>query len=231
MSGWVIVTGGAKRIGRAIALHLAANGYDIILHYNRSSAEAGDVGEEIIKMGRQAVLAEIDLAKGDLVAKLIPSLTAELGPIAALINNASLFEPDARDPDGQLHMAINAEAPRLLSEAFYAQAPEGGAIVNILDGMPPESGLDHYNRSKAELKTHTLGMARRFAPKVRVNGIAPGPVLPNSRQSEAHFAAQIASTPLQRQIMPDDIARAVHFLLVSPAITGDILHVDGGRHL
>lgn len=233
MSGWVIVTGGAKRIGRVISLELAEQGWDIILHYNRSSAAATDLAEEIIKLGRQAVLVELDLERSDLVAKLIPSLAAELGFISALVNNASLFELDASDPSGQRHMAINAEAPRILSETFFAQtlADKTGAIVNILDGTPPEEKLSAYNKSKAALRNYTLEWAKSFAPRVRVNGIAPGPVLPNVRQSEQHFQMQVDTTPLRKKVEPEDIANAAHFLLTSPAITGEILHVDSGWHL
>lgn len=230
---WVLVTGAARRIGRAIALHLASEGWDIILHYNRSADDANKVADEIIEMGQQVVLAEIDLAKADLVAKLIPSLVPELGTISGLVNNASLFELDSQDPEGRLHHAINAEAPRLLSQAFYLQTPpdQTGAIVNILDGVPPEKNLGFYNQSKLALHQYTLEAARTFAPRVRVNGVAPGPILPNIRQSEQHFQAQIDATPLKRPITPDDIAHTVRFLLESPAITGEILHVDGGKHL
>jgi NAD(P)-dependent dehydrogenase (short-subunit alcohol dehydrogenase family) len=233
MKGFVLVTGAARRIGRAIALELATQGWDIVAHYNRSAGEAAELAAAIIALGRQAVLAEIDLAKPAHVAKLIPSLTSELGPLAALVNNASLFETDAADPTGRLHMAVNADAPRLLSEAFYKQIPAGqtGAIVNLLDGAPPEKGMDSYNASKAALYATTRAMAKDFAPRARVNGVAPGAILPNSRQSERHFAAQIAATPLQTRITPEDIARSVAFLLSSPAITGHILPVDGGAHL
>jgi len=214
-------------------LELAAGGFDIIIHYHRSAAEAERLAEEIIDLDQKAMLAEIDLGNADLVGKLIPSLAAELGPLAALVNNASLFEPDAKDPDGALHGAINATAPHLLSERFYQQVPEGstGCIVNLLDGMPPEHGFTAYNASKDRLKVDMLNMARRFAPRVRVNGIAPGPILPNSRQSEQHFEAQVAATPLRTRIDPEDIASAAHFLIASPTITGAILPVDGGMHL
>jgi NAD(P)-dependent dehydrogenase (short-subunit alcohol dehydrogenase family) len=230
---WALVTGAAKRIGRVIALELAAQGWNIIVHYNRSMEKATSLAEEIIELGQKAVLAELDLTRADLVVKLIPSLAAELGPLSGLVNNASLFEPDRNDPEGQMHMAINADAPRILSECFFRQIPESaaGAIVNILDGLPPENGFDAYNKSKQGLKAHTLGMAVRFAPKVRVNGIAPGAVLPNARQSQKHFEAQIGTTLLKAAVTPEDIACAVGFLLSSPAITGEILHVDSGRHL
>ena len=233
MNRWALVTGSAKRIGRAIALELAAQDWNIIVHFNHSADEAEQVGEEIVDLGRKAVLAQIDIANADHVAKLIPSLSAELGPITALVNNASLFEPDAKDPDGTLHKAINADAPRLLSEAFVKQIPANGkgCIVNLLDGLPPDRGFDHYNRSKQTLRAETLAAAKRFAPRVRVNGIAPGATLAGVRESEAHFEKLVASSLLKTRIDPADVARAVHFLISSPTITGEILHVDGGVHL
>jgi len=233
VKGFVLVTGAARRIGRAIALRLAKDGFDIVVHYHRSADEAAQVADDIIALGRKAVLAEIDLAKTDQVAKLIPALGAELGPLAALVNNASLFELDKDDPTCARHMAINAEAPRLLSEAFYSQVPDGatGSIVNILDGVAQEKNLNAYYASKAKLRATTLSMAKSFAPRVRVNGIAPGPVLANIRQSVAHFQAEIDATPLKTRIAPDDISCAVSFLAVSRAITGQILYLDGGMHL
>lgn len=233
MKGWALVTGAAQRIGRAIALDLAANGWDIVLHYNRSADEAEQTAEEISRLNRQVVLAEIDLLRTDHVVKLISSLAAEIGALTALVNNASLFEPDSADPDGHLHKTINADAPRLLSQAFYHQVPADGhgAIVNILDGVPPEKGMKAYNRSKQELEKDTLLLAKNFAPRVCVNGVAPGPVLRNARQSEAHHRNLIDETPLKIAITPEDVAHAVTFLLSSPAITGEILHVNGGRNL
>lgn len=230
---WVLVTGGARRIGRAIALELAAQGFDIILHYNQSADDAAQTAKEIEKLGRQVALAEIDLARSDLVAKLIPSLSSALGPITALVNNASLFELDASDPDGNLHRSINADAPRILSEALFAQLPAGqtGAIVNILDGTPPSPHMNAYGRSKTALKNYTLTSAASMAPRIRVNGIAPGPTLPSARQSEQNFQAQVDATPSKKKADPEDIARAVHSLLTSPSITGDILYVDGGGPL
>jgi NAD(P)-dependent dehydrogenase (short-subunit alcohol dehydrogenase family) len=160
-------------------------------------------------------------------------LTAELGPLTALVNNASLFEPDSKDPDGKLHMAINAEAPHLLSEAFHQHMPvnQAGAIVHLLDGTPPESHLSFYGASKQRLQKDMLDQARRFAPRVRVNGIAPGPILPNSRQSDQHFTAQVESTLLKTRLSPENIASTVGFLLFNPGITGQVIHVDGGLFL
>jgi len=227
---WALVTGSARRIGRAIALELATHGWNIVVHYHHSADDAATLAKEIMALGRQAALAEIDLAETEHVARLIPSLAKELGHLSVLVNNASLFEQDAHDPDGHRHRAVNAEAPRILSEQFYQQIPadETGAIVNLLDGVPAEKGFQAYMKSKNVLQSLTLDMAKRFAPIVRVNGVAPGPVVPSARQTPEHFLAQREATLLKTCITPDDIARAAYFLLTSPAITGEILHVDGG---
>src|ERR1700761_8818967 len=118
MTGWVLITGAARRIAREISLDMAAQGWDIIVHYNHSEAEAQKLAEEIQAQGRNACLAEIDLTNTKLVENLIPSLAEEIGMIDALVNNAALFEPDAQDPDSTRHRVINAEAPRILSKAF-----------------------------------------------------------------------------------------------------------------
>jgi NAD(P)-dependent dehydrogenase (short-subunit alcohol dehydrogenase family) len=233
MNKWVLVTGAAKRIGRAIALELAASGWNIVVHYNHSRADAEQLATEIHAMGRTACLAEIDLAKEKPVAKLIPSLIVEIGPLTALVNNASLFEPDRFDVDGKRHMAINANAPRILSEAFQRQLPLGhrGVILNLLDSGRPKIDFSKYIASKEYLESMTLEMARHYAPHVRVNGIAPGVILPGPRLSPKQFRQLVASAPLQTRIEPIEIAKAARFLIENPALTGEILHVDGGMHL
>lgn len=230
MTKWALVTGSAKRIGRVIALDLAAAGWNIIVHYHTSQAEAETLADEIQDLGCQACLAEIDLANTKLIENLIPSLAAELGPITLLVNNASLFEPDSLDPTGTRHASINAEAPRLLSEAFYKQ-DQSGLIINLLDSNPAIPYFTAYNASKKTLQTMTRDMALRFAPRVRVNGVALGSILPSSRQSPEHFQKCIEATPLRTQTMPQDVASAVRFLAETTSITGEILHVDGGLHL
>ncbi|MDE2029016.1 MAG: SDR family NAD(P)-dependent oxidoreductase, partial [Alphaproteobacteria bacterium] len=180
MTGWVLVTGGGRRIGRAIALDLAAHGWDIVVHYHHARDEAQKTAEDIYALGRSACLAEIDLADPRLAEALIPSLAEEIGMIDALVNNAALFEPDAQDPDGSRHLAVNAEAPRLLSKAFRDHLPpkERGVIVNILDATPTPPAFSAYGKSKERLAELTRNMAKSFAPQVRVNGVAAGYVLP-----------------------------------------------------
>jgi NAD(P)-dependent dehydrogenase (short-subunit alcohol dehydrogenase family) len=223
MSRWVLVTGAAKRIGRAIALDLAAAGWDVVVHYNTSRDEAIKTVQDIEALGRRAGLAELDLADLRLVEKLIPALAAELGVIDALVNNAALFEPDANDPGGARHMAINAEAPRILSEAFAKRAPHGGAIVNILDADPSALDFSFYNASKEALAETTHEMAKRFAPRVHVHGIALGPVLRNSRQSEEHFQEMARRSALGKALPVDEIASSVRKLIENESMTDFII--------
>ncbi|MDD4616099.1 MAG: SDR family NAD(P)-dependent oxidoreductase [Alphaproteobacteria bacterium] len=224
MAKWALVTGASKRIGRVIALELAAHGWDIVIHYRSSETEAKKLAEEIQKLGQQACLAEIDLTNAKMTEKLIPSLVQELGPINVLVNNAALFEPDVADPDGSRHWAVNAEAPRLLSKAFAASLPKGdrGAIVNLLDATPMPEKFSGYARSKKFLADITINMAKSFAPRIRVNGVAPMYVLPGPRQSEEAFR-KMAGTNL---VSPQQVAHAVRRLIETPSATGEIVIVD-----
>ena len=225
MKGWALVTGSAKRIGRAIALDLAANGWDIIVHYHRSGDEARSLAEEINALGQEACLAEIDLSNARHAEGLIPTLAEELGMIDALVNNACLFEPDESDPDGSRHWAVNADATRLLSKAFHGHIPknERGVIVNMLDATPPAPNFTSYTRSKVFLTDLTRNMAKSFAPQARVNGVAPLYVLPSPRQTEENFrklaGKQIAT--------PQQVALAVRQLIETPKVTGQIVTVGG----
>lgn len=240
MKGWVLITGASKRIGRAIALEMAAHGWDIIIHYHNSKNDAHGLAEEIGKTGRAACLAEIDLSNGQLAEKLIPCLAEELGPIRALINNAALFEPDENDPDGSRHRAINAEAPRLLSQAFRDQIPSGdvGVFVNLLDaslfldaGVPvrlaadgtlkPAPQFSAYARSKAMLADLTRTMAKSFAPQARVNGVAPMYVFPSPRQTEADFRIMAGD----QIVSAERVAKAVRKLVETKDLTGEILTI------
>jgi NAD(P)-dependent dehydrogenase (short-subunit alcohol dehydrogenase family) len=227
MKGWVLVTGAANRIGRTIALSLAAQGWDIIVHYHRSVEAAQSLAEEIHNLGQDAILAEIDLANAQLAAQLIPSLAEEIGMIDAVVNNASLFETDDKDPDGTRHMAVNADAPRLLSKALRDHLPKGerGVVVNILDATlyvaatPPN--FSSYAKSKIFLTDMTRNMAKSFAPQLRVNGVAPGFVLPSPGQSEAGFLKMAGG----KTVTPQQIATAVRQLIETPSATGEIVTV------
>jgi NAD(P)-dependent dehydrogenase (short-subunit alcohol dehydrogenase family) len=223
MKGWALITGASKRIGRAIALDLAAHGWDIVVHYHRSAQEAKQLVEEIQSMGRAACLAEIDLADAVLAEKLIPFLADELGMIGALVNNAALFEPDETDPDGSRHFAVNADAPRILGKAFRAAMPrrERGVIVNLLDATPPAPNFSGYSRSKKILAGLTVTMAKSFAPQIRVNGVAPMYVLPSPRQSEEAFRKMAGDNI----VSPQQVAEAVRALIETPSATGQIVTV------
>ena len=225
MKGWALITGSAKRIGRAIALDLAANGWDIIVHYHRSADEARSLAEEINALGQEACLAEIDLSNAKHVERLIPSLAEEIGMIDALINNACLFEPDATDPDGSRHWTINADAPRLLGKAFRNHLPksERGCIINMLDATPPAPDFTAYTRSKTFLTDLTRNTAKSFAPQARVNGVAPLYVLPSPRQTEESFRALAGN----QTATPQQVAAAVRKLIETPRVTGEIVTVGG----
>lgn len=239
-AGAVLVTGAAKRIGRAISLGLARQGHAVALHYNRSEDEAAKLAAEIEAAGGQACLLQGDLSQEKEVTPLIGRAAAALGqPIAALVNNASLFEKDsaldATRASWDAHMEANLRAPFVLMQEFAKSLPETerGCIVNILDqrvfNLSPH--FLSYTLSKSALWTLTRTMALALAPRIRVNGIGPGPTLKNERQSEEDFAAQWQAIPLARSTAPEEIAQAVLFLLNAPGITGQMIAVDGGEHL
>ena len=239
MTETVLITGAAKRVGRVIALELAKAGCDIAIHFRDSRKDAEALAREVEALGRRAALIQADLEDEAAVESILPAATAALGPITALVNNASLFERDeALDVtragwDRQL--AVNLRAPFVLMQQFARVLPadRGGAIVNVLDqrvwNLTPY--FVSYTVSKAGLWTLTQTMALALAPRIRVNAVGPGPILPNDNQSEAQFKTHWSSLPLQRIIHPEDVARAVRFLIESPALTGQMIAVDGGEHL
>jgi NAD(P)-dependent dehydrogenase (short-subunit alcohol dehydrogenase family) len=234
-----LITGGAKRVGRFIALELAAAGYDIAIHYGTSAQDAEALARDIRALGRRAACIQADLEDEAAVEAILPAAIDAVGPIGLLVNNASLFERDeALDVtragwDRQL--AVNLRAPFVLMQNFARLLPAGmdGAVVNMLDqrlwNLTPH--FVSYTVSKAGLWTLTQTMALALAPRIRVNGVGPGPILPNERQSAAQFQLHWSSLPLQSQIDPAEIARAVRFLAESPSVTGQMIAVDGGEHL
>ncbi|MBV1704437.1 MAG: SDR family NAD(P)-dependent oxidoreductase, partial [Hyphomicrobiales bacterium] len=183
MAAAALVTGAGKRIGAAIAAALATEGFAVALHHRASGAEAGRLASELRAKGARAVALAADLEDPRAVAGLVPAARAALGPLTLLVNSASVFEPDAAGDDDpatwRRHFAVNLEAPVALSRAFAAQAPDGGgaSIVNLLDQKVLRLDPTHfsYTLSKAALWTATQTMAQAFAPRVRVNAIAPGP--------------------------------------------------------
>jgi len=231
--GTVLVTGAAKRVGRVIALEAARAGWDVGIHYNTSRDEAETLADEIRDLGQRAHTAQADFTDPRAIEHLIRHFRAEMGPLNALVNNAALFERDSNDPGGARHNAINVEAPCLLIEQFEQQLPpeQTGYIVNMLDSTASPSFFSAYTASKKGLREATLSLARKMAPRVRVNGVAPGPTWMNPRETKAHFDRMIAATPLQLEISPQAIAATVLFLMMNPVVTGEIIYIDGGLHL
>lgn len=235
-----LITGGGVRIGRAIALQLAAQGIDLAIHYRTSADAAEQTAADARAQGVSAVTVAADLGDMDAAAALIPTAAAVLGkPIDLLINNASLFENDSvasLTPESlDAHLSVNLKAPLLLSQAMANALPDsrGGNIINIIDQrvLKPTPWFVSYTLSKAGLLTLTQTLAMALAPRIRVNGIGPGPVLPNERQSAEQFNRQWHSTLLQRGAEPEEIAAAVTFLLNAPSITGQMLALDGGQFM
>jgi len=235
--GTALVTGGARRIGRAIALTLARAGYAVAVHARASQAPSQDLCDEIAAQGGSAAAVFADLARLDEVERLVPEAARALGPLTLLVNNASAFEADAVGSlDAALFdraFAINLRAPLFLAQAFAAQAPDGAAIVNLLDQrvLKPTPLFVSYALSKTALHAATVSLAQALAPRIRVNAVAPGPVLPSPRQSEADFVRQAAALPLARRVTPQEIADTVLFLALAPSVTGTTVAVDGGQHL
>ena len=232
-----LITGSARRIGRAIALTLSGAGYAVALHANRSRAEAERLASEIVGAGGRAAVVVGDLADHTAVQGLVPAAAAVCGPLTLLVNSAAEFEPDEIETLKRARLertfAVNLAAPLFLAQAFAAQAPAGGSIVNIVDQrvLKPTPRFLSYALSKSALFTATTTLAQALAPKVRVNAVAPGPTLPSPRQSEAEFAAQAATLPLQRGPSPQDVADAVLYLAGAASVTGVTIAVDGGQHL
>ncbi len=234
-----LITGAARRIGRAIALSLADAGYDIGVHYHTSRDDAGALVAEIEARGRRAVVLAADLADASQVMGLIPQMAARLAAPVCLINNASEFRHDTiatvTPQSWAVHQDTNLLAPVLLSQALFLHLPEGatGNVVNIIDQRVLRLTPDFfsYTISKAGLWTATKTLAQALSPQVRVNAVGPGPVLASVHQSAAEFSAEQASTLLKRGSSPEEIAAAVRFILEAPAITGQMIVLDGGQHL
>jgi len=234
-----LVTGGARRIGRALALALAADGFAVAVHHRNSHAAAERLVAGILNNGGTAVALAADLADEGAVRELLPRAQQALGPIGCLVNNAAVFAADTVEtvtPESwELHLGVNVRAPFVLIQDFAKRLPKsaGGVVVNLLDqrvwSLTPY--FVSYTLSKAALWTLTQTMALALAPRIRVNGIGPGPALPSARQSAEEFARQCATMPLRRGTSPQEIAAALRFILSAPAMTGQMIAVDGGQHL
>ncbi len=234
-----LVTGAAKRIGRALALALARDGWDIALHYGSARAEAQATAAEIEALDRRVFLLGRDLADERAVRGMLAECAMELGPVTCVVNNASRFEYDdaaSFEVESMLRlMRVNTGAPLLLAQALHASLPADGrgVVINLLDQKlwNPNPDFLSYTLSKSALAEATTLLAQALAPKVRVVGVAPGITLPSGDQTEDGFAEAHTRTPLGRSSTPDDVAHAVVFLANAPAITGTVLLVDGGQHL
>jgi NAD(P)-dependent dehydrogenase (short-subunit alcohol dehydrogenase family) len=235
----VLITGAARRIGRRLALVMAAEGWSVIAHYHGSGTEAATLVSEIESCGGRAAPLPGDLSQDGMAERLIVEAARPFGPLTCLINNASRFEPDEvgtiTESSFDDHLRINLRAPVLLAQAFAAGLPQGadGNIVNIVDQrvwkLNPR--FFSYTVSKAALWTVTRTLAQALAPRIRVNAIGPGPTLPNRRMNEAEFAKQARLTLLERGTSPEEISAALRFILASPAMTGQMIVLDGGQHL
>ena len=234
-----LVTGAAKRLGRSIALGLARDGWDIVVHYRSSATDAQVTAQEIRQLGRQAITLDADLADEQASRALLPRAIASIGPISCVVNSASLFDYDNASSFSvkklDQHMHANLAAPVLLSQALHDATPEGSqsVVINLLDQklFNPNPDFLSYTLSKAALQSATVLLAQALAPKVRVVGLAPGLTLVSGDQTEQGFAAAHTQTPLGKSSTPDDITAATCYLANANAITGTVLVVDGGQHL
>jgi NAD(P)-dependent dehydrogenase (short-subunit alcohol dehydrogenase family) len=234
-----LVTGAGHRIGRAVALELARSGFAVAIHCYRSRAEADAVVAEITRGGGRAAVVTANLADEADTQQLVAAAAGALGPLGVLVNNASLFERDealtATRASWDAHLETNLRAPFVLAQSFARQLSDGheGAIINLVDqrvwNLTPH--FVSYTLSKAGLWALTQSMALALAPRIRVNGIGPGPTLPSPRQSPEQFRRQSETMPLQRGTSPEEIADAVRFILAAPSMTGQMIALDGGQHL
>ena len=234
-----LVTGGARRIGRAIVEDLGEAGWAVAIHCNRSRGEAEGLAAAIRKKGGRATVVTGDFADPATPAQVVGDAAAALGPLTLLVNNASIFEIDALGSldralwDRQL--AINLTAPVFLAEAFARQLPDGvdGNIVNLLDQSVwrPTPKNFSYEVSKSGLAAATSMLAQALAPRIRVNGIAPGPALPSVHQTEEGYRRLVGTVPLRRPPVLTEFGRTVRYIVETRSITGQVIALDGGQHL
>jgi len=234
-----LVTGGAQRIGGAIATALARKGYAVAIHAYRSADTARALCRTIVASGGKAEVVTADLSDHAAVLSLVARSAAAVGPLTLLVNNAGEFEPDAiGNLDRALfdrQFAVNLRAPLFLAENFAAQVPAGAdaSIVNLVDQrvykLTPQ--FVSYTLTKSALHTATTTLAQALAPRVRVNAVAPGPTLPSPRQDIDDFARQAATLPLAHGPTPEDVADAVLYLAGAASVTGVTIAVDGGQHV
>lgn len=235
----VLVTGGAKRIGRAIVEDLAAHGFPVVIHCQNSREEGEQLARLIEEAGGKAGVVQADLTDEAQTRSLYAAASAVFGPIRLLINNASQFDDDRIGTlDMHLwdrHFAIHLKTPVLLAEEMHLHLPaeQDGLIVNMIDQRVWKLNpmFFSYTLSKAALLTATRTLAQALAPRIRVNAIAPGPTLPSERQSEADFARQVAEIPLQQAPQLQEFGATIRYYWQNRSITGQMIALDGGQHL
>ncbi len=237
--GTALITGAAHRIGCAIAEDLAGCGWAVGLHYNSSKDAAEALARRITEAGGRAAAVHADLTREDQTGSLVARAAEALGPVDCLINNAAAFERDsagdATRESWDLHMETNLRAPFVLMQTLARQLPTDatGNVISLIDtrvwNLTPH--FVSYTVSKTALWTLTRTMAMALAPAIRVNAVGPGATLPSARQTAAQFARQTAATPLGRGATPQEICDAVRFILAAPALTGQMIALDGGQHL
>tara|TARA_B100000700_G_C14780693_1_gene731195 strand:- start:9 stop:758 length:750 start_codon:yes stop_codon:yes gene_type:complete len=235
----LLITGAATRVGKAIALHFAERGWNIALHYFKSSSKAKKLKRILEQNWVKVVLIKADLKNPKQTEKIISLAKKKLGAIDCLVNNAALFEKDDiinfTTKSWYDHLNINLLAPTILTKQFAKQAPKKtiSNIINIIDqrifNLTPF--FMSYTISKSGLQTLTKTMAMRLGPNIKVNAIAPGPTIKSKRQSEVHFKKQIKSTLLKKPVRSEDICDTVEFLINNNSITGQIIAVDSGQNL
>ena len=234
----VLVTGAGKRIGAGLSTALADAGWHVVLHYNQAVAEARALCDTLAAAGRSVELVQADLANPNVIDQLMAQATSS-GPLDAVINNASLFAYDDSDTvsaaEINRHMAVNVTAPALLIRAFHNQMLEGrqGAVINMLDAKLFGINPDYFSYTLSKSACHTLTQiaAQAYAPRLRVNGIAPGIVLPSGGQSEEEFQLSHKRNLLGQGALMEEIIAAMHLLLDTSSITGEVIILDGGAHL
>ncbi|MVB00144.1 SDR family oxidoreductase [Nitratireductor sp. CAU 1489] len=234
-----LVTGGARRIGAAIIQDLAANGFSVAIHCNRSRDDADRLADEVARAGARVAVLPADLCDPDAAAGLIAVAAVALGPVRLLVNNASAFDDDSpADPDWQKwdrHFALHLKAPVLLASTMAKALPAGedGLVVNVVDQrvwkLTPQ--FFSYTLSKSALWTATRTMAQGLAPRIRVNAIGPGPTLKNARQAVSDFRAQTDALPLGHGPLLTEFGATIRYLWQTPSITGQMIALDGGQHL
>ena len=231
-----LVTGGAKRIGKAIAVGLAKQGTNIIIHYGKSENEARKLRDEIVELGHKSWIVSADLANPESCKELIAEAYRLSGEIDILVNNASIFSAndvnDVRLEDIEVNVLVNAWAPFILTR-YFSEKTDHGKIVNILDTRVSGYDFNHfaYYLSKRMLEILTRSMALKLAPNITVNGIAPGLILPPEGKDYAYLEQKKDTVPLKKYGSVSDVVETVTFLLRSDYVTGQIIYVDGGKHL